>query len=58
MVTWATPNPTIDTPNANLWAQRLDAALQPAGSALLLALFQGAECGVPVAYADGGFAYV
>jgi hypothetical protein len=59
VVTWATPNPTIDTPNADLWAQRLDAALQPAGSVLSIARFQGGSgSGVPVAYADGGFAYV
>ncbi len=59
VVTWATPNPTIDTPNADLWAQRLDAALQPVGSVLSIARFQaGSGNGVPVAYADGGFAYV
>jgi hypothetical protein len=59
VVTWGTSNPTIDTPNADLWAQRLDPALQTVGSVLSIAQeTPGEGFGVPVAYADGGFAYV
>ncbi len=59
VVTWGTSNPTIDAPNADLWAQRLDPALQPVGSVLSIAQeTPGVGWGVPVAYADGGFAYV
>ena len=59
VVTWGTANPTIDTPNADLWAQRLDPALQPVGVVRSIAQeTPGEGFGVPVAYADGGFAYV
>jgi hypothetical protein len=59
VVTWSSANPTIDTPNADLWAQRLDPALQLLGGPLSIARIQGGSGnGVPVAYADGGFAYV
>jgi hypothetical protein len=59
VLTWGTANPTVDTPNANLWARRLDPALQAAGSVLSIAtLTPGAGYGLPVADVDGGFAYL
>ena len=58
-VTWSSANPTLDTPNADLWAERLDPALAPVGSPFPIARAQGGTgAGVPVAYADGGFAYL
>jgi hypothetical protein len=59
VVTWGSANPTVDTPNADLWAQRLDPALEPLGSPFPIAGAQGGSgAGVPVAYPDGGFAYL
>jgi hypothetical protein len=59
VVTWGLANPTIDTPSSDLYARRLDPALQPVGGPLLVAReTPGGGSGVPVAYADGGFAYV
>ena len=59
VVTWGTSNPTIDTPNADLWAQRLDPDLQTVGVVRSIAqATPGEGWGLPVAYADGGFAYV
>ena len=56
-VTWSSANPTTGTPDADLWAQRLDPALEPLGDPIPVARAQsGTGAGVPVAYADGGFA--
>ncbi len=59
VMTWGTPNPGTGTPGANLWAQRLDPALEAQGSALPIAFATpGQGFGTPVAYTDGGFAYL
>ena len=59
VVTWGTPNGNTDTPNADLWARRLDPALAARGDSFPIAsATPGQGFGTPVAYADGGFAYL